>query len=165
MGNACCKAPDPDLNPDGSPKEPQTLEQEENNVIELFQAALEGDHEHMEDLLRRIPSVKINSQIAPDAHACAKTCILWGGTCASVLPPYCGTLLCDQVYQNIRDNGCCQPQTRPNDKPYINQHLFTASPPFREDGTQNCFNQCSTTSCILKTAYALSTVDAGTVAA
>lgn len=65
MGNGCCKADTgPENNPDGSPKEPQTLEQEKQDPIELRKAAKDADVKQMLSYLERMKKAQINSYAA-----------------------------------------------------------------------------------------------------
>mmetsp|Transcript_10967 Transcript_10967/g.23667 ORF Transcript_10967/g.23667 Transcript_10967/m.23667 type:complete len:805 (+) Transcript_10967:102-2516(+) len=61
MGGACCKQAEPELNPDGTEKQPQTEEQAKQDPIDLRRAAKDGDLVVLEQLLQRMPKSQINS--------------------------------------------------------------------------------------------------------
>lgn len=62
MGAGCCKGSSgPEFNPDGSPKEPQTKEQEIQDPIDLRKAAKDADVKQMLSLLPRMLRNQINS--------------------------------------------------------------------------------------------------------
>ena len=63
---ACCKNAVVELNPDGTPKDPQTKEQKKEDPKDLRNAAKAADWSQMRMLLRRMPFVQINSAAAAD---------------------------------------------------------------------------------------------------
>ncbi|GLC39823.1 hypothetical protein PLESTB_001385500 [Pleodorina starrii] len=65
MGAGCCKA-DVELNPDNTPKDPQTKEQRKEDGKELRRAALAADWALMRTLLRRMPLRQICSGAGKD---------------------------------------------------------------------------------------------------
>lgn len=83
MGNACCHSAPP-LNPDGSPKEPQTDAQKKEDPLMLRKAAKDGEVEEMETMLRRMlrPTIslgcgpkeggaeEVGERCAEPRHAC-----------------------------------------------------------------------------------------------
>lgn len=53
MGGACCKGVQIELNPDGTPKDPQTKEQMKEDPKDLRKSAKAADWQQMRMLLRR----------------------------------------------------------------------------------------------------------------
>ncbi|KAG1663027.1 hypothetical protein FOA52_005718 [Chlamydomonas sp. UWO 241] len=66
MGGACCKEDVVELNPDGTPKDPQDLNQKMNDPRDLRTAAKAGDWTQMRLLVRRMPAVQINQGATKD---------------------------------------------------------------------------------------------------
>eukprot|EP00798_Chlamydomonas_sp_ICE-L_P009350 gene9350-16473_t len=62
-GGACCKNHDVELNPDDTPKDPQTKEQMREDSRDLRRATKEADWTQMRMLTRRMPSYQINSRV------------------------------------------------------------------------------------------------------
>ncbi|KAG1652933.1 hypothetical protein FOA52_006095 [Chlamydomonas sp. UWO 241] len=60
MGGACCKEDVVEFNPDGTPKDPQDLDQILNDPRDLRTAAKDGDWTQMRLLVRRMPVAQIN---------------------------------------------------------------------------------------------------------
>eukprot|EP00798_Chlamydomonas_sp_ICE-L_P013937 gene13937-19871_t len=63
MGGACCKNHDVELNPDDTPKDPQTEEQMKEDCKDLRRATKEADWTQIRMLMRRMPSNQINSRV------------------------------------------------------------------------------------------------------